>query len=235
MLVIDKYAYQNKIVHWSPVLKGWLWLLGMVLAFQPIIWLKVLLLVGVIGATLYVTGVGLHQYLRWYYGILPFLLLSILGIILTVGPTQRTLYWSIPVFGQYFGISKTMLPQGLTIGLRALSAITCTYFLALTTPFQQIVYLLVKLHLPRLLIEATMLMYRFIFIFIAAWEQIYHAQQLRFGYRNFHTSIHSLSLLIKLLFEQIIYNYREMDNALAVKLYHGEFPIMTKERSGNNA
>ena len=55
MLSIDKYAYENRIVNWSPKLKALLWLGGIILAFQPIQWLKLPVLVVVGGITIYVT------------------------------------------------------------------------------------------------------------------------------------------------------------------------------------
>ncbi len=225
MLVIDKYAYTNRLVKWSPQLKELLWLLCMVIAFQPIQILKGGLVLFMAADTIYVTRVSLRQYLKWFYVILPFLLLSILGVILTMAEVRNRVYLPIKMFGYYFGVSKVMLPVGLRLGLQVLAAVVSTYWFALTTPFQQILALLVSLHLPKLVIEETMLMYRFIFIFIAAFEEIYRAQKLRFGYQNFRVSLHSAAILGKMLFEQVMINYQAMDHALAAKLYTGEFEI----------
>lgn len=66
-------------------------------------------------------------------------------------------------------------------------------------------------------------MYRFIFIFIDAFEQIYRAQKLRLGYRNFRLAMRSSAILAKMLFEQVFVNYEQMVHALDAKLYDGEF------------
>lgn len=225
MLAIDRYAYANRIVDWSPQLKAIFWLLGIVIAFQPVLWLKPILLVVVAWNTVYVTRVSLHQYIKWFYAILPFLLLSIIGIVFTVTHNANTLYGSVHLFGLYWGLSRSMLPLGLRVALQATTAIVCTYWFALTTPFQQIIFFLKWAHLPNILIEETMLMYRFIFIFIAAFEQIYQAQKLRFGYDNFRLMIHSSGILAKTLFEQVMINYQSMTYALDAKLYNGEFYV----------
>ncbi|EHO47980.1 cobalt ECF transporter T component CbiQ [Lentilactobacillus kisonensis] len=225
MLVIDKYAYTNRIVAWSPKTKGIVWLLCMVIAFQPIVWLKGILIVAVAVDTIYVTKVSVRRYLRWFYVILPFLLLSVIGIVFTMTPIKDQLYLPIHLFGNYFGVSKAMLPKGLLLAVQVLAAVVSTYWFALTTPFRQILDLLVSLHLSNLIIEETMLMYRFIFIFIDSFEEIHRAQKLRFGYRNVRTSLHSLSILVKMLFEQIMINYEAMTHALDAKLYDGEFTI----------
>lgn len=225
MLVIDKYAYTNRIVNWSPKIKGLVWLMCMVIAFQPIVWLKAILIVAVAADTIFVTKVSLHRYLKWFYVILPFLLLSIIGIVFTMSASKTQLYFPIHLFGNYFGVSKAMLPKGLLLGVQVLAAVVSTYWFALTTPFRQILDLLVSLHLSNLIIEETMLMYRFIFIFIDSFEEIHRAQKLRFGYRNIRTSLHSLSNLVKMLFEQIMVNYEAMTHALDAKLYDGEFKV----------
>ncbi|GAY73647.1 cobalt ECF transporter T component CbiQ [Lentilactobacillus kosonis] len=225
MMVIDKYAYSNRLVNWSPKTKGLLWLLIMVGAFQPVIWFKCVLVVVTAWYTMYVTKVGFSRYIKWFYALLPFLLLSIIGIVFTMSAERASIYFPIHIFGHYFGVSKVMLPEGLKLGIRVLTAVVGTYWFALTTPFQQIIELLVSLRLPKLLIEETMLMYRFIFIFIDSFEQIYRAQKLRFGYRNFKVSLRSSGILVKMLFEQIIINYQAMVHALDAKLYNGDFDV----------
>lgn len=223
MLTIDKYAYQNRLIDWSPRLKGLLWLIGIVLAFQPIQLIKIALIIGVAGWTLYVARMSFHQYIKWFYAILPFILLSIIGIIFTMSSDPHAIYYPVRLFGNYFGVSVAMLPKGLQLGLQVFAAVICTYWFALTTPFQQIIITLKAIHLPKLLIEETMLMYRFIFIFIDAFEQIYRAQKLRLGYSTFRLSLHSAGILAKMLFEQVIVNYEAMVHALDAKLYTGEF------------
>lgn len=223
MLSIDKYAYSNRFVGWSPNMKGLLWLLGMVVASQPFQPLKGVAIIFVAAATMYATHMSFKKYMIWFYAILPFLLLSIIGIIFTMGNTKAGIYYPVPLFGHYFGISIAMLPKGLRLGLQVLTAVVCTYWFALTTPFQQIIKLLKAVHLPKLMIEETMLMYRFIFIFIDAFEQIYRAQKLRLGYRNFRLAMRSSAILAKMLFEQVFVNYEQMVHALDAKLYDGEF------------
>ncbi|MDH5105158.1 cobalt ECF transporter T component CbiQ [Lentilactobacillus diolivorans] len=225
MLSIDKYAYSNRILTWRPQIKGLIWLLGIVLAFQPILWIKGALIVVAVGHTLYAAHLSVHQYLKWFYAILPFILLSIIGIIFTMSTNKQIIYYPIRLFGYYFGVSKTMLPVGLHLGVQVFAAVVCTYWFALTTPFQQIIITLKSCHLPNLMIEEIMLMYRFIFIFIEAFEQIYRAQKLRFGYKNFRLSLHSSAILAKMLFEQVMVNYEHMVHALDAKLYDGEFKV----------
>lgn len=225
MLSIDKYAYENRIVNWSPRLKALLWLGGIILAFQPLQWLKAVVLVLVAVLTIYVTRVSVKRYLRWFYAIIPFVLLSIIGIVVTVSAQKASLIWPIKLGSVYLGLAKVMMPQAGRVALQCMTAIVCTYWFALTTPFTQILQVLKAIHMPRVMIEVTMLMYRFIFIFVDAFEQIHQAQRLRFGYDSFGLMIHSSGVLAKMLFEQVIVNYEMMTKALDAKLYDGEFYI----------
>ena len=223
MLSIDKYAYENRIVNWSPKLKAFLWLVGMVLAFQPIQWIKVIVLFAVAGITIYVTNVAFKRYISWFYAIIPFVVLSIIGIVVTISSQRSTLIGPIKLGNVYLGLAKVMMPKAGQVALQCMTAIVCTYWFALTTPFIQILQVLKAMHLPRVMIEVTMLMYRFIFIFIDAFEQIHRAQKLRFGYDSVSLMIHSSGILAKMLFEQVIINYQMMTEALDAKLYNGEF------------
>lgn len=225
MLIIDKYAYSNRIVSWSSNIKALLWLVGIVLSFQPLLWIKPLVIIIVAIITMYLTKVSLHRYLKWFYAIIPFLLLSIIGIVFTVDSSAREMTFSVNMFSFYVGISRKMLPVAGKVALQSLSAIVCTYWFALTTPFTQIISFLKRIHLPNIMIELTMLMYRFIFIFIEAFEKIYRAQKLRFGYDSFSLMINSSGILAKMLFEQVIINYQMMVNALDAKLYDGNFYV----------
>lgn len=225
MLSIDKYAYENRIVNWSPKLKVLLWLGGIILAFQPIQWLKLAVLVVVATITIYVTKVSFRRYLSWFYAIIPFVLLSVIGIVVTVSPQRSALIWPIKFVSVYIGMAKVMMPKAGQMALQCMTAIVCTYWFALTTPFIQILQVLKAARFPRVMIEVTMLMYRFIFIFVDAFDQIHRAQKLRFGYDSFGLMIHSSGILAKMLFEQVIINYEMMTKALDAKLYDGEFYI----------
>lgn len=223
MLSIDKYAYENRIVNWSPKVKAFLWLVGIIIAFQPVEWLKGIEIILVAAVTIYLTKVSFHRYLSWFYVIIPFVLLSIIGIVVTISANRSSLIWPIKLGGVYLGMAKVMMPRAGRMALQCFAAITCTYWFALTTPFIQIIQVLKAIHLPRVMIEVTMLMYRFIFIFIDAFEQIHRAQKLRFGYDNFRLMVHSSGILAKMLFEQVIINYEMMTKALDAKLYNGDF------------
>ncbi|MCU9816045.1 hypothetical protein LEQ07_14150 [Paraclostridium sp. AKS73] len=129
------------------------------------------------------------------------------------------------MLGLYIGTTKFAVKSSVNILLRAMSCIISIYFLILTTPFNQLIIVLKKLHIPHTLIELMILIYRFIFIFIEEAEEIYKSQQLKFGYTNLKTSYNSMSLLIKTLFFRMMRRYEDMSTSLDIKLYDGKFHV----------
>lgn len=95
----------------------------------------------------------------------------------------------------------------------------------LTVPVQQLVKVMRTIHIPVLLIELMVLIYRFIFIFIEEAAAIRHAQQLRFGYHGLKNSYKSLAMLVNVLFQRVMLRYRDMSVVLDVKLFQGDFHV----------
>ena len=95
----------------------------------------------------------------------------------------------------------------------------------LTTPFNQLIRLLQMSRLPHVLIEHMLLTYRFIFILIEEASAIRQAQSLRFGYISLRCSYRSMAMLVGLLLQRVIYRYQQMETALDVKLFEGEFHL----------
>ena len=82
-----------------------------------------------------------------------------------------------------------------------------------------------KAQFPALLIELTMLMYRFIFIFADEFLIIKRAQDMRFGFKGLKNSYQSLGVLIKILFFQTFDRFNKMILSLEMKFFDGDFPL----------
>ena len=71
-----------------------------------------------------------------------------------------------------------------------------TFWLVLNLPFPQLIILLKRAHVPRLLTEQILLTWRFIFILLDEALAIHRAQTLRFGYRSLPLGYRSLAMLV---------------------------------------
>ncbi|MGL4914480.1 MAG: CbiQ family ECF transporter T component, partial [Romboutsia sp.] len=75
----------------------------------------------------------------------------------------------------------------------------------------------------------SILVYRFIFIFLEEVSDIRKSQQLRFGYINLKTSYNSCGILGNMLFKRMMKRYEDMCISLDMKLYDGKFHIVGDE------
>lgn len=225
MLAIDKIAYGNRLLTVSPKLKTVFYLFSLLLCFfaTPLWQVGIIGIMG--GLTIYMARVSFKRYLKWLLIPLPFLAISFVTIILTVDREPQSLLLSMPFFGNYLGISQTTLQMAGKLFFRSFSCLTCTYFFALTVPFQQILQVMKACHLPAVLIEVTMLMYRFIFIFLDEVAVLRKSQELRFGYHGLKNSYHSLGLMLQLLFQQTFSRCQRMTTSLEMKFFMGDFPL----------
>lgn len=147
-------------------------------------------------------------------------------ILLTFSKDKEVLLYSIKIGSLYIGVSNESIISSTHLFFRALSCLTCIYFIMLTTPFNQLIFVFKKLHLPDIVLEISMLMYRFIFIFMEEVADIRKSQELRFGYINLKNGYNSFGLLVNMLFKRMMIRYDEMSIALDMKLYDGTFYIV---------
>lgn len=225
MLVIDKIAYESKLRDVSPVVKSicYVVMLGYMFVLPPLFQGIGILVVSCL--TLYTANISFKRYIKWLLVPLPFLLVSFITILLTVSTSKDELFFSAHLFGRYIGANQASLMMGYKLFFRSFGCLVCTYFYSMNVPFNQILLVLKKCHLPNYLIEITMLMYRFVFILIDEMILIHQSQKMRFGYQTLRTSYQSLGLLLRVLFFQSMARYKTMMIALEMKFFNGDFPL----------
>ncbi|WP_459201320.1 cobalt ECF transporter T component CbiQ [Methanococcus sp. CF] len=125
----------------------------------------------------------------------------------------------------FFGITVNLLKDGFSLGLltffRMLGGVSCTLFLALTTPFTELFCILKKSKMPKNMLEIAMMMYRYIFILLDEALTMENSQKTRLGYKNFKTSYHSLGLLTGSLFIKSLDKGDVIYNSLNSRGYDG--------------
>ncbi|CAH8715477.1 cobalt ECF transporter T component CbiQ [Paenibacillus thiaminolyticus] len=225
MLTIDKYAYHNRWIGVSPYIKtsGYMLLLILSLSGPAVLQAAICLLL--VPLTMYVAKMKCGYYIKWFMLPFSFLLFSIISILISVSPSADGLLWKVQAGSLYLGISDATLQAAAQVLFRSTACLACTLFFVLTVPVQQLVKVMRTIHIPVLLIELMVLIYRFIFIFIEEAAAIRHAQQLRFGYHGLKNSYKSLAMLVNVLFQRVMLRYRDMSVVLDVKLFQGDFHV----------
>ena len=126
----------------------------------------------------------------------------------------------------YLTAGRETLSAAACMAATALAGVSCLYFLALSTPLSELLLFLKGLHLPALIIELMMLIYRFIFLLLDCAGKISVAQRSRLGNRDFHTSLSSFASLVSCLFIQSVRRSGILYDAMEARCYDGNFSVL---------
>ncbi|MDQ0216927.1 cobalt ECF transporter T component CbiQ [Peribacillus cavernae] len=230
MLLIDKYAYFNRLKNAHPLEK-------MILALSLLLFSLAVkdVFVSLITFTLmsafiiFGAKIPISYYLKLL--LLPgFFLLSGTFTILFSFSSNNTsipnvwLSWNVGSW-QIF-ISEDSIKTVISLIVVVLSSISCLYFLTLTTPITAILHVLRKLKLPSLLIDLVELTYRFIFIFLETAMDIYQSQSSRLGYSTMRRGIRSLGMLISALFLGVFQRSKQLTMAMNARGYQEDISFI---------
>lgn len=226
MLEIDNCAYFNNIKDVNPLIKLGITFIGVIASMlTQNANIHILIMLFMTSLILFIARVDMKLYIKCLKIPIIFLIIGIGLNLINISFENKDYIFNVNILGLYIGTTEFAVKSSVNILLRAMSCIISIYFLILTTPFNQLIIVLKKLHIPHTLIELMILIYRFIFIFIEEAEEIYKSQQLKFGYTNLRTSYNSMSLLIKTLFFRMMRRYEDMSISLDIKLYDGKFHV----------
>lgn len=225
MTGLDRLSYQSRWLHVAPERKFLLWLLLMVLAFSLPPLGQALLMAGTAAFTCWLLRLSFWRWCRWMALPLGFLLVGVVTIVFSVSRDPQALLAGVHIGPYWLGVTAQGIATANATFWRSLAALSATFWLVLNLPFPQLIVLLKRARVPRLLTEQILLTWRFIFILIDEAAAIHRAQTLRFGYRNVRLGYRSLAMLVSLLFTRVLMRYQQMSTALDLKLYQGDFHL----------
>ena len=237
MLLIDKYAYMNRLASVHP-LEKMTFSLGLLLLSLIIRDEQVSLITFIVMSAFIIIGAKIPF---MYYAkllLLPgfFLLSSLVSIVISIVPTSSILpthIWAFQLHAWTIFIGSSSVATAQELFFIVLGSISCLYFLILTTSVQSICYVLRQWRLPVLFVELVELTYHFIFIFLESMQKIHLAQQARLGYHSPMQWLRSASMLIAALFAEMFQRSRELNNAMQARggeaVYWQETAIYSKK------
>ena len=225
MLLIDKYAYTNKLAKTNPLIKFIIVVISlMITTIISNNYINMSIFAIMVFLTTFVAKIPFDKYIKILIIPISFLIISLITILISISGEDICI-WSIRIGSSYIGITKDSLIQSINLTTRVFASLSATFFLALTTSLNNLIKVFKKMKVPNTIIELLVLIYRSIFIFLEESKEIYQAQEIRFGYLGFKNSFKSTALLMKSLFIRVLLRYEEMVVALDCKLYNGEFKI----------
>lgn len=227
MISIDGYAYRSRYKLVDPMVK----LIFAVLTIFVCLWadsviVAVIVLLTMSLLTVIRGGTPAPVFFKLLLVPFTFLILAVITIIFNLAGSSDLFLLSLPVGSSYVGVTEAGLFLAARLFFKALAAVSCLYFLSLSTPLVSLLSALRRLKVPDLLLELMALGYRFVFILLETVEIMLTAQQSRIGYANLKASYRSLGSLAATL---LVRSYRRGDalyTAMEARCYGGELRVL---------
>ncbi|KGG79916.1 hypothetical protein Y919_09085 [Caloranaerobacter azorensis H53214] len=230
MILIDKYSYMNNIRKIHPMEKV---LFGLFPLFTCIISKSLFLYIFVIitfsFSILAIAKIPIKYYLKILFIPLPFLIISFLAIAIDFSRTYEVLDYFIKIKSLYIGFKKEGLNTGIHLFFRVFASINCLYFISLTTPMNDVIWVLRRMKLPKIFVEIFMIIYRFIFVLLDTAGDIKNSQLCRLGYSSIKRGYYSLGKLISNVFIKSFHIYRMLFLSMISRGYDGEINVLEEE------
>ncbi|OPY59795.1 MAG: Cobalt transport protein CbiQ [Pelotomaculum sp. PtaU1.Bin035] len=227
MLRIDQFAYENRLRSVHPAEKfsyAVLTLTICLVASRPLISLAIILVMG--GSIVLQAGIPPKFYIKLMLVPMVFLLVGVLTVALQVSRVSLPLLWGLTVWNLNAGVTAASLGLAANLFLKSLGAVSCLYFLALTTPVLEIIWVMKKAKVPTLFLELMLLVYRFIFVLMETASKIYISQASRHGYASLKASYSSIAWLAANLFAKSYCHARQLFAALLARCYQEELKVL---------
>ena len=226
---IDYYAYHSGIRNWNAGVKVLLaagTLFFVVLLDRIAVSLFVVITMGML--TLCVGRTPWRAYLHFMMVPLTFMIFSsaVIALQLSAQPIGE---WNISVHFFYLCVTERSLSTAVEVLFKAMAGMSALYMMALSTPVNEFILVLQKMHLPRLLVELMNLIYRYIFILFDVAHQMQTAAKARLGYRNFRQSCRSFAGIGGNLFLISLKKAGLYYDALLARGYDGKLEFLTEE------
>lgn len=230
MLHLDRYAYSNSLVGVDPAEKFFFSVATLItcLALNTLaVSVTVIFLMTVI--TVLRGRVPFPFYFKLMLLPISFLLVGTLTIAINVVREPYDMLWGIQLVSITLGITTESMNTAGKLFLRALAAVSCLYFLTLTTPLTQIIFVLRRLKCPEMLLELMNLTYRYIFVLLETAEKIYSSQAARLGYADVKKGYLSTGYLATSLFIRSYQRSLDLYTALEARCYNGKLEVLEQD------
>ncbi|MDR0470406.1 MAG: cobalt ECF transporter T component CbiQ [Nitrososphaerota archaeon] len=222
---LDRSAYTNTLAKNSPITKTFFALSALIISVSaPTFIVPVVVF---IICTILVLGLAKVR-ARLYFNLFVYptymLALSCIFLALFFGSGATLLEIQFPWFT--WSIFKSGLSMSITTFLRVEGALSCLFFLVLTTSITDLCVLLRRIRMPQVMVELSMMIYRYIFLFLEISEQMSLAQTLRLRRSGWLNRIRALSMLIGSLFIRVLDQGERTLAAMNARGYDGDIRIL---------
>lgn len=227
---IDYYAYASAIRNWNSGFKVLLSAATLVLCVTADnLWVS-----AAVALTMpLLTVVGGKMDIRTYISLLtvPFAFMVMGSIAIAIGVSKQPLGEYRMSFGWfYLYVTRDSVMRTLQVMLRAVGSVTAMYMMVLSTPASEIISVLRKIHIPKIVVELMNMIYRFIFILMDVQIRMKHSAQSRLGYCDFKTACYSFGNTAGNLLIVSLKKANTYYDAMVSRCYDGELLFLEEEK-----
>ena len=232
VLTMDVYARRSRLCRENAALKsiGSLCLLILcICSSSPIPPLCLFAFLSMV--TVAAGGVKLREYFSLLGLPAVFLLLSGLTLLWDFYqklPEQAVV--SLPFFGGWLAVLPAAQSLAMLVLSRALGAVSCLYFLSLSTPLPELLAVLRHAHVPPIVVELAVLIYRYIFILLATFRDMKDSAASRLGYGGLKRSLHTTGLVYGGLLANSFRRAGACFDAMESRCYTGQIAFLTPKK-----
>lgn len=233
MLYLDYLSYNNSLRHISVTEKLLFCGTGLMAAVtfsQPATLAAIFLLTHSI---MLAAQIPAGYIARLWVGPAAFLAIGLVTVIINISSNAFPAYYLVQLGPFYLGVTQSGLQAAQLLAMRSAAAVSCLFLLATTTPVMHIVALGARVKPLRLIMEITLLTYRFIFVILATAGRIYTAQQSRLGYTDGRKTLASLASLASNLGRTAFLTARDLNIALLSRNYTDRLVLRCPKQAVN--
>ncbi len=230
MIYIDKYAWFSGMKDVNPsakVLYGTVSLAACLCSHSFVSFAIVFATMAAV--TVFRAKIPWRYYVKLMLLPLCFLLFGVLGIIVnwqSPAPKICVMQWHIG--NQHFFITAHGIRLALGLTCKSMAAVSCMYFIILTTPVRDVVYILYRLKCPKIMVTLAVLIYQFIFVLLDIAATKMKSQLCRGGYRTVKGFPKTFAMLWGSVFIQSQLKCGWIEKSMSARGYDGHFPFMKK-------
>ena len=222
---IDHQAYTNAIAKNSPITKIFFALSSLIISVSaptPIVPIAIFIINAILLLSIAKIPAKFYLHLLEYPTLAVTLSVLIIALFFGFGEpiTQITLPWFT------WSIYQNGVTMAITTFFRVEGAISSTFFLVLTTSMTDLFVTLRRVKIPKVLIEISLLIYRYIFVFMEVSAKMNRAQNLRLGHSSMMRRIRSAALLAANLFIRTLEQGERTFTAMNARGYDGNIRLL---------
>lgn len=230
---IDFYAYTSKIKSWNSTFKVSLSVLTVILCIvldNP--YISIMVIISMACLTIIKGGIPIIEYIHILAIPIAFILLSTFTIAIDFSKQPIGEYNFYLGFCYIFTSIEQLKKMAFLI-LKIFAAISALQMMTLSTPSFEIIYVLRKARVPKIILELMSLIYRYIFILMDVYTKMKNSAKSRQGYCDFKTSCYTFGSIASNMFIISLGKANAYYDAMEARCYDGELLFLEEDKKVN--